>query len=53
MLFRNTETNKEFRSVLFKMVAGSYALGKAYIMRAIPSLRHFPNVAFETVPMFV
>ena len=29
-----------------------YALGKAH-MRSTPSLRSFPNVAFETVPMFV
>ena len=31
---------------------GIYALGKAH-MRSTPSLRSFPNVAFETVPMFV
>jgi len=31
---------------------GIYALGKAH-MRSTPSLRGFPNVAFETVPMFV
>ena len=31
---------------------GIYAIGKAH-MRSIPSLRSFPNVAFETVPMFV
>ena len=30
---------------------GIYALGKAHI-RSIPSLRRFPNIAFETVPMF-
>ena len=30
---------------------GIYALGKAY-MHCTPSLRSFPNVAFETVPMF-
>ena len=29
-----------------------YALGKAH-MRSAPSLRSFPNVAFETAPMFV
>ena len=29
-----------------------YALGKAH-MRSTPSLRSFPNVAFETAPMFV
>ena len=31
---------------------GIYALGKAH-MRSTPSLRSFPNVAFETVPMIV
>ena len=31
---------------------GIYALGKAH-MRSTPSPRIFPNVAFETVPMFV
>ena len=31
---------------------GIYALGKAN-MRSTPSLRRFPNIAFETVPMFV
>ena len=30
---------------------GIYALEKAH-MRSTPSLRSFPNVAFETVPMF-
>ena len=32
--------------------SGSYALGKAH-MRSTPSLRSFPNVAFETVPTFI
>jgi len=31
---------------------GIYALGKA-LMRSAPSLRSFPNVAFEMVRMFV
>ena len=31
---------------------GISALGKSY-MRSIPSLRSFPSVTFETVPMFV
>ena len=31
---------------------GNYAFGKAH-MRSTPSLRSFPSVAFETVPMFV
>ena len=31
---------------------GIYALGKS-LMRSIPSLRRFPNVPDETVPMFV
>ena len=30
---------------------GIYTLGKAH-MRSTPSLRSFPNIAFETVPMF-
>ena len=38
-------------SVQFKVVS-IYALGKAY-MRSTPSLRSFPNVALETVPMLV
>ena len=32
--------------------SGGYALGKAH-MRSAPSLRSFPNVAFETVPTFI
>ena len=39
---------KQFSSVQ----DGIYALGKAH-MRSIPSLRSFPSVAFQTVPMFV
>ena len=31
---------------------GIYVLGKAH-MRSTPSVRGFPNVAFETAPMFV
>ena len=38
-------------SVPFKMV--SMRSGKPIIMRSTLSLRSFPNVAFETVPMFV
>ena len=40
-------------SVQFSSVQdGIYALGKAHI-RSTPSLRSFPNVAFEAVPLFV
>ena len=40
-------------SVQFSSVRDDfYALGKA-LMCSTPSLRSFPNVAFETVPMFV
>ena len=39
-------------SVQFSSVQdGNYPLGKAHI-RSTPSLRSFPNVAIETVPMF-
>ena len=38
--------------VPFRLRWYSYALGKAHI-RPTPSLGIFPNVAFETVPMFV
>ena len=38
----------QFNSVQYSV----YAFGKA-CMRPTPSLRSFPNVAFETVPMFV
>ena len=38
-------------SVLFATIL--YALGKAHIMHSIPSLGSFPNVAFETVLMFI
>ena len=31
---------------------GIYALGKSH-MRSTPSLRSFPNVAFETVPLCI
>ena len=41
-------------SVQFSSVQGGiYALGKARNVRSTPSLRRLPNVAFETVPMFV
>ena len=40
-------------SVQFDSVQdGIYALGKAHML-STPSLRRFPNVAFETVQMFV
>ena len=38
-----------FSSVQFKMV---FMRSEKAHMRSIPSLRNFPNVAFETVPMF-
>ena len=39
--------------ILFGSVQdGIYALGKAH-MRSSPTLRRFPNVGFETIPMFV
>ena len=39
--------------VQFSLVQdGIYALSKA-LMCSIPSLRHFPNIAYETVPMFI
>ena len=41
-----------FRSVQFSSKWYLYALGKAY-MRSIPYFRDFPNVAFETVRIFV
>ena len=40
-----------YSSVQFKIV--SVHSEKLIIMRSTPSLRGFPNVAFETVPMFV
>ena len=43
-----TFTPRSFSSVEDDM----YALGKAH-MRSTPSLRRFPNVAFQTVPMFL
>ena len=39
-----------FSSVQFKMVS---IRSEKPIMRSIPSLRSFPNVAFETAPVFV
>ena len=39
---------RQFSSIQFRSVQdGIYALGKAYV-RSAPSLRSFPNVAFET-----
>ena len=32
---------------------GIYVPGKAHIIHSIPSVRSFPSVAFETVPVFV
>ena len=45
---RTTNLWKQFSSVQ----DGIYALRKAH-MRSTPSLRSFPNVALETVPMLV
>ena len=43
----------QFGSVRFGSVQGGiYALGKAHV-RSTPSLRSSPNIAFETIPMFV
>ena len=44
----NSNTSLSLSSVQY----GTYALGKSH-MRSTPSLTSFPNVAFETVPMFV
>ena len=41
-----------FNSEVSSVQGGICALGKAH-MRSTPSLRGFPSVAFETVPMFV
>ena len=46
--FKRLAQFSSFRSVQDDI----YALGKAH-MRSTPSLRSFPNVAFETVPVFV
>ena len=40
-------------SVQVKMVSVTCAKGKCPSLRSNASLRCFPNVAFETVPMFV
>ena len=40
-----------FSSVQFKMI--SERSEKPIIMRSTPSLSSFPNVVFETVPVFV
>ena len=49
----NSESNTAVGCSWFSSVQyGVYALGKAHML-SIPSLRSFPNVAFETVPMFV
>ena len=52
-----TERTEKFSSVQSSVQFssaqdGTHALGKAH-MRSTPFLRSFPNVAFETVPMFV
>ena len=44
----STDSSAQFSSVQ----DGGYALGKAH-MHSIQSLRSFPNVALETVPMLV
>ena len=41
-----------YRCAFSSVQDGIYALGKAH-MRSTPSFRSFPNVPFETVPMFV
>ena len=44
----------QFSSVQFSSVQGGiYALGKLHMIRSTPSLGSFPNVALETVPMWV
>ena len=47
------KTKQHFIRIQFSSVQdGIYALGKAHLC-STPSLRSFPNVAFETVPLFV
>ena len=46
----NRESHIKFSSVQFSSRRGIYALGKAQ-MRFTPSLRSFPNLALETVPI--
>ena len=48
-------TNRGFSSFQFSLVQFSSVQDGIYIyaLRKAPSLRSFPNVAFETVPMFV
>ena len=43
--------NSAIKDMTVKKVVQFSALGKAH-MRFTPPLRSFPNVAFETVPMF-
>ena len=45
-------TNKQKTDVFCSVQDGIYALGKAH-MRSTPSLRTFPNAAYETVPVIV
>ena len=40
------------KHLLTSVIDGIDAIGKTH-MRSTPSLRSFPNVALETVPMFV
>ena len=46
------DKNKD-SSVQFKIIFMRSEKIIKKIMRSVPSLRSFPNVAFETVPMFV
>ena len=49
----NQQAGAIYHISLFSSVPdGIYALGKAH-MHSTPSLRSFPNAAFETVAMFI
>ena len=52
MIFIRTERSMLVLGVISSVQDGICALRKAH-MRSTPSFRSFPNVAFETVPMFV
>ena len=52
MGLRPFQQNNNERTRPTSVQGGIYALGKAH-MRSTPSLRGFPSVALETVPMFV
>ena len=45
-------TERTSRHQFSSVQDGIYALGKAH-MHSTPSLRRFPNVAFETVPVYI